>query len=319
MILSPQSPLCLLPISPSPSLPFTDIFWGPSCLCPAWGCVKGVCEGNKPLERAGRVAARSRHKGEETGPRREPEALLHPHAPLSPREQWEEWGRQQQSLWRHEEKSQGFKAKMRLKQCDWDLWMNVFHPALPLPPNTISALLLRTLPLSHYRNSGCFCQENNGPEGSQRVWDPLLPGQQLSQSLLYKQMFKMKIIKFIVTGRPTHVVSDTSFLQFCRTFPDVNCLSRYHQCMLYLVFVFFLPPYILSARVQLLLERNTRKKPVPLQPLEIHLGSQMGSKNMKFGLHARNVPFIRPRKKCMNLHDWSLWNTNPHIAREQLS
>lgn len=176
MILSPQSPLCLLPLSPSPSLPFTDIFWGPSCLCPAWGCVKGVCEGNKPLERAGRVAARSRHKGEETGPRREPEALLHPHAPLSPREQWEEWGRQQQSLWRHKEKSRGFKAKMRLKQCNWDLWMNVFHPALPLPPNTFSSLLLSTLPLPHYRNSGCFCQENNGPEGSQRAWDPLLPG-----------------------------------------------------------------------------------------------------------------------------------------------
>lgn len=212
MILSPQAPLCLLPLSPSPSLPVTDIFRGPSCLCPAWGCVKGACEGNKPLERAGRVAVRSRHKGEETGPRRKPEALLHPRAPLSPGEQQEEWGRQQQSLWKHEEKSRGFKAKMRLEQRDWDLWMNVFHPVLPLPPNTISSLLLRTLPLPRYRNAEWFCQENNGPEGSQRVWDPLLPGQQLSQSLLYKQIFKMKIIKLIVTGRPAHVVSDASFL-----------------------------------------------------------------------------------------------------------
>lgn len=47
-----------------------------------------------------------------------------------------------ESLWRLEKKSQGLKAKMRPEQCDWNLWMNAFHPALILPLNALLSLSL---------------------------------------------------------------------------------------------------------------------------------------------------------------------------------
>lgn len=90
-----------------------------------------------------------------------------------------------ESLWRLEKKSQGFEAKMRPEQCDWSLWMNTFHRALPLPLNAVFSL---SLSVSHLlvtagRHASAV-RRTVGQEDPKRIWDSLLLGQKMSHHSL---------------------------------------------------------------------------------------------------------------------------------------
>lgn len=141
----PRPPLFPPSFPISSFFPAVTIFSLPSCQLPAQGCVRGVCKSYKALGKAHFVATRRGIKGK--GPDRAARVgmELSSHAVTAPwrlcyREQQGTWGRQKLSLQRLGKKSHRFNAKMRPEQCN-NLWMNIFHPALPVPLNFHSQYL----------------------------------------------------------------------------------------------------------------------------------------------------------------------------------